>query len=132
MNEKKDVTFDWPRLIRALLIGVAAGTLVCLLLLFIMAAIVASQDIPTVAVTPMAVIAASIGALVGGFFSARIARKNGLLVGVLCGLLLYGLILLAGTIFFQDADSSFWLIKLAIFAACGGVGGILGVNLRKR
>ena len=132
MNEKKVVTFDWHRLVRALLIGVAAGTFFCLLLLLIMAAIVASQDIPTIAVAPMAVISASIGALIGGFFGARIARKNGMLIGLLIGLLLYGLILLAGTIFFQDTSSSFWLIKLAILVACGGVGGILGVNLRKR
>lgn len=132
MNGNRDTVIEWNRIVRAVVIGTVIGTVVCLLLLVVMAAIIAAQDVPSVAVAPMAVIAAAAGALVGGFFCARIARQKGLLWGALCGLLLYLLILLAGTIWFRDSQSSYWLIKLAILASCGGVGGVLGVNLKKR
>ena len=132
MNGHKDDTAAWVKLLRAVIIGAAVGTGMCLLLLLIMAAIIAAQDIPKVAVVPMAVIAAAIGSFVGGFICARIARQKGLLLGLLCGALLYLMILLAGTIWFRDAHSAYVFIKLAILVGCGGVGGVVGVNLKKR
>lgn len=80
----------------------------------------------------MAVIAAAIGAFVGGLVCARIAKEKGLLLGLLCGAALYLLILLAGTIWFRDSHSTYIFIKLAILVGCGGVGGVVGVNLKKR
>lgn len=132
MNQNREAAVGWYRVVRAVVIGTIAGTLVCLLLLVIMAAIIAARDIPAVAVAPMAVIAAATGALVGGFLCARIAGEKGLLLGALCGVLLHILILLAGTIWFRDSQSFYWLIKLAVLVGCGGVGGVLGVNLKKR
>ncbi len=132
MNGHKDDTAAWVKMVRAVTIGAAAGTVICLLLLLIMAAIIAAQDIPKAAVVPMAVVAAAIGTFAGGFICARIAREKGLLLGLLCGALLYLMILLAGTIWFRDAHSAYVFIKLAILVGCGGAGGIVGVNLKKR
>ena len=128
MNGQKDAASTPIRWLRAVAIGVVVGTVVCLLLLLGMAAIMASQDVPKVAVVPMAVIAAAIGGLV----CARIAKEKGLLLGLLCGAALYLLILLAGTIWFRDSHSTYIFIKLAILVGCGGVGGVVGVNLKKR
>ena len=132
MNGQKDAASTPIRWLRAVAIGVVVGTVVCLLLLLGMAAIMASQDVPKVAVVPMAVIAAAIGAFVGGLVCARIAKEKGLLLGLLCGAALYLLILLAGTIWFRDSHSTYIFIKLAILVGCGGVGGGVGVNLKKR
>ncbi|MGI6265381.1 MAG: TIGR04086 family membrane protein [Acutalibacteraceae bacterium] len=132
MKESKDNADKTARIIRALGIGTVAGTLVCLAGLLIMAAVLTARDMPQSVVTPLAVIAAAFGALVGGFIAARVARGRGLLMGALTGALLYLLILLAGTIWFRDALGVGLLVKLAVLVVCGGVGGILGVNLRKR
>ena len=62
------------RFLRPVIIGAVVGALCCTLLLAVMAAIVASQDIPKAAITPMAIVAAAAGAFFGGFAAARIAK----------------------------------------------------------
>ena len=62
------------RFLRPVIIGAVVGALCCTLLLAVMAAIVASQDIPKAAITPMAIVAAAAGAFFGGFAAARHAR----------------------------------------------------------
>ena len=62
----------------------------------------------------------------------RLAREKGLLIGALTGLLLFVILAIAGFIFVRDAHGSSAILKAAIFLACGAVGGIVGVNLRRR
>lgn len=120
------------KMVRPLVWGIVAGIAVCLLLLLLMAAVMTAKDIPQAAVTPMAVVAAAAGAFTGGLTAARIARENGWLLGAIAGLLLYVLVALCGMIFLQDVNGEYVLLKLGILVACGAVGGMLGVNLRKR
>ncbi len=132
MNKTKEYSIDWRRLLRSLIIGTILGTIVCLVMLLVMAAIITAQDIPTTAVKPMAVVAVALGSLSSGFFAAKIGRKNGLFLGGACGFLLYILILLTDTVWFQCFQGSRWFVNLIILMACGCLGGVLGVNLKKR
>lgn len=115
-----------------MLIGVAAGAVGCLVLLLVFAAILAAQDIPQAAVTPMAVAAAAIGAFVGGFVAARIAKTRGILFGALCGLILYLLVMASGFAVLRDIRGTYAVVKLALMVVSAAVGGILGVNFRRR
>ncbi len=130
-HRQEEATFV-SKWVRPVIIGTIIGALVCLVILFLFAALMAAQDIPKMAVTPMAVVAAALGAFVAGFSSARVAGVRGLLYGVLCGIVLYVLILLAGFGLLQDVRGWFALIKLLICMICAGIGGVIGVNFRKR
>lgn len=132
MKAHKEGTVNVLQILRPVLWGTAFGALICLLLLFVMAAILTAQNVPQAAVTPMALVAAAIGAFLGGLIAARIAREKGLLIGALTGLLLFVILAIAGFIFVRDAHGSSAILKAAIFLACGAVGGIVGVNLRRR
>ena len=120
------------RFVRPVAWGLLVGAVLCVVLLLVCSLILATQDIPQAAVTPLALVAAAAGALCGGFVAARIANENGWLLGAICGCLLYVLIALAGLIFLQGVQGEAVLLKLAVLVACGAVGGILGVNLRRR
>ena len=120
------------RFLRPVIIGAVVGALCCTLLLAVMAAIVASQDIPKAAITPMAIVAAAAGAFFGGFAAARIAREKGLLIGGACGLLLFILVALAGFAFLKEIRGAYILVKLAVMLVLSALGGVIGVNLRKR
>ena len=122
----------WGRMAKPVLIGVAAGAVGCLVLLLVFAAILAAQDIPQAAVTPMAVAAAAIGAFVGGFVAARIAKTRGILFGALCGLILYLLVMASGFAVLRDIRGTYAVVKLALMVVSAAVGGILGVNFRRR
>lgn len=93
---KEDSSAIIKRVLRPVVIGTVIGAGGCLLILLLMAAVMASSDIPKAAVTPMAVAAAAIGAFISGIVAARISREKGLMLGAVCGLLLYLLVMLAG------------------------------------
>ena len=105
------------RFLRPVIIGAVVGALCCTLLLAVMAAIVASQDIPKAAITPMAIVAAA---------------EKGLLIGGACGLLLFILVALAGFAFLKEIRGAYILVKLAVMLVLSALGGVIGVNLRKR
>ena len=128
----KEETPFWGRMEKPVLIGVAVGAVGCLVLLLVFAAILAAQDIPQAAVTPMAVAAAAIGAFVGGFVAARIAKTRGILFGALCGLILYLLVMASGFAVLRDIRGTYAVVKLALMVVSAAVGGILGVNFRRR
>ncbi len=132
MKARKEDTAMVLKILRPVLWGTVFGALICLLLLFVMAAILTANNVPQAAVTPMAIVAAAIGAFLGGLIAARIAREKGLLIGALTGLLLFVIMAIAGFIFVQDVRGSYAILKAAIFLACGAVGGIVGVNLQRR
>ena len=131
-SHKEDSSAMVKRFLRPVIIGAVVGALCCTLLLAVMAAIVASQDIPKAAITPMAIVAAAAGAFFGGFAAARIAREKGLLIGGACGLLLFILVALAGFAFLKELRGAYILVKLAVMLVLAALGGVIGVNLRKR
>ena len=114
-THKEEAPF-WGRMAKPVLIGVAAGAV----------------GIPQAAVTPMAVAAAAIGAFVGGFVAARIAKTRGILFGALCGLILYLLVMASGFAVLRDIRGTYAVVKLALMVVSAAVGGILGVNFRRR
>ena len=133
MNPRKeDSSVMIKRVVRPVVIGTVAGAGCCLLLLLLMAAVMASSDIPKAAVTPMAVAAAAIGAFVSGIIAARISRERGLLLGAVCGLLLYLLVMIAGFAMLREIRGAYAVVKLAVMIGCAAFGGVLGVNMGKR
>lgn len=117
--------------IRPVLVGVGVGALGCMGLLMLMALIIQSVDVPRSAVLPLSIAAAAGGAFIAGLVSAAMAGRRGLLVGVVCGLVLFLLILAAGIARYADVSGGAAAVKLAVLVLCGGIGGVLGVNMRK-
>ena len=109
--------------ITPVLFGTAIGLLALILTL---------QDIPQGMILPLAVGAMGIGTFLGGYVSARIVGKKGLLCGFLTGLLYYFIltgISLAVMHFSLDASQAVKM-GVAFIAAC--IGGVLGVNGKGR
>jgi len=132
MKSHQESASPLARWVKPVLIGMVAGAVVCALLLMVFAAVLAAQDIPHMAVTPLAVAAGVIGALAGGFVGARVAGSRGLLVGLAVGALLYLLIMIAGFILLQDVGGVYAIVKLLLLIVGGAVGGLLGVSRRRR
>lgn len=127
-HKEEPVMFKW---LRPVFFGTVIGMLCCLAVLLIFAMVMAARDIPQAAITPMAVVAAAIGAFVGGFMSARSAGSRGLAYGAACGALMYLLILIAGFSLLQYVNGWFAVMKLFAVVASAAVGGVYGVNRRR-
>ena len=120
------------RWLRPAMVGVAVGLIGCVGCLMLAALLVQTVDVPRAAILPLAITAAAIGAFLAGLTAAVVAGQRGLLLGAVCGLLMWLLILLAGVARYTGVSGGSALIKLAALVLAGGIGGVLGVNMRKR
>ena len=118
--------------LRPLGLGLCVGVVCCTLLLLLAAVLLNTADIPHGAAVPLAVSAAGLGAFAAGLTASLLTGRRGLLTGALCGTLLYLLLLLVGLARTGGADGGYALIKWAVLTVCGAVGGLIGVNRKKR
>ena len=118
-------------ILRPLLVGVCVGVVSCTLLLLGVAALLCQVDVSPAIIAPVAVIAATIGALLGGWAAARIAGRRGWLMGCLCGGLLFLILWLWG-LSRGGVEGGYAVIKLAALTLGGAIGGVLGVNRKRR
>ena len=69
-----------------------------------------------------------IGAYTGGYISAKNRHKNGLLMGVCCGLFMFIVILAVGAAISSRSNGYGAPVKFLITITAGGIGGLVGVN----
>ena len=122
--------FSLPPLLRALLLGVAVGAVTATGLLLLCALLTVRLDLPSGAVTPMALSAVGLGALCGGVTVGLCHRQKGLLVGAMCGTLLYLILLTAGLARGGGLALGYAALKWAVLTVCSAAGGVWSVNRR--
>lgn len=133
MRSRKEEPVWLQQWVRPLGVGIVSGVLACLLSLLALAALLLTQDTPQTGVTPLALVALVTGAFVGGLFAARVAGQNGWLMGLATGGALFLLLMLAGGFaLLRDVQASHTWVKLAVMLGSAAVGGIVGINLRKK
>lgn len=120
------------RRVRPVAVSVLIGTVFCALVLLLMSVLMSVQNIPQFAVGPMASFAFAAGGLVAGFCCARILRENGLVHGAVCGAALTVIVLLAGLALGDNGFGIPALFKIAFVMLSAMLGGVLGVNSKRR
>lgn len=118
----------WQDMLRALLVGLIGAVLSAVLCLFLTALLMTATALPSFAVTALSILSVAVGAFVGGFLSARLSRKNGWLMGLACGGILTAALLIAEWMIGDSVHIGMFLLKMAILAVGGMVGGVIGVN----
>ncbi len=118
---------------KPIITGLIIGTVV-ISVLFVLFALLMSFDIlPLGAANVVSSIAIAAGTFTGGFFAAKKLTKNGLIIGIICGFIMFLLFTLIGIAAFKTAPNTSALIRLLIFITSGAIGGIIGVgNADKR
>ncbi len=132
MKKTSEQTGMVGRILRPILIGTSASSIVCMVVLALSALCVAALQVPKTVLTPLAVSCAGIGCLSGGLIAARISRERGLLYGAACGLLLFLIFEFIGLLAFGDIGGVYAIVKAVVMTLCGAVGGIAGISLRRR
>ena len=115
----------------SMLKAVTLGLLVTAALLLLFSFVLSRWELPFSLLNPLVTAALVLGGGSAGFSVARMLRENGLLLGGLCGAVLFLLLAMASA-WSQSAFGMPALIKLVICTVSGAIGGVLGVNLRKK
>ncbi len=121
---------EWFRpVLTGSLLGLAA-----ILLLFVLSALLLSFGILPLGTAPaVASVSMAIGSFLSGWFAAKKLGKNGLIIGLICGVGLFLLFTIIGLAAFGQTPQISTLIRLIIFVVSAAIGGILGVgNSNKR
>jgi len=111
------------------LLPATAVSLLCALLLTLLSAALLALGVPDGWVGPFSFVTVTLSALAGGFCAGRKGKEAGLATGALTGLTL-ALLHLGLTLLVGEISLSLLLFSLGEVLG-GGVGGILGVNLRR-
>ena len=117
---------------RALAVSVAAGVVATFLILCAFAALMSVRDFPHSAVVPMSIFGVAVGTILSGYCCARLLRERGLLWGLGCGAVIFLLALFCELMLLGQPIGVLALYKFIIYAASGMIGGVLGVNKKRR
>ncbi|GFI62280.1 hypothetical protein IMSAG049_01456 [Clostridiales bacterium] len=128
-ESKKEKNTD-NSFIQAVLKGTGIGLGITCIVFVACALILTYTDVDESHIGIVSTICTAVSALASGFIWARAARKKGLLIGALAGLV-YGIIILIISLIAGGGPLAMGsLTCLVIAAAGGGIGGILGVNTK--
>ncbi len=100
---------------------------ICLSTLFF-SLIAANLDLSDGIINVMSSVSLCAGCLAGGYTVAKRRRKNGLLTGVICGIIIFFAVLFAGIVFVRVFTLMGFITKFVIIIACAAIGGVIGVN----
>ena len=122
--------FHLPPYAKSLLIGLCVSVVVTTGLLLLSALLLYKLTLPDGATAPIAVAAMGLGCLIGGGAAGLSAKKQGMIIGAVCGTLLYLLLLTAGLIHTGGTAIGYAALKWAVCTVCSAIGGVWGVNRR--
>ena len=108
------------------------GILSIFAILLLCAWVMSMVDLPHSAVAPLSILSIVAGCLLAGFLSARILKAGGMLCGLLCGTVIFLFVLGAELLVMGGEVGLLALYKYISCIASGMIGGILGVNQRRR
>ncbi len=87
---------------------------------------------PTLLISVLATVSLGVGGYFGGYICARKRRKSGMLLGVICGSIIFMVVLIIGAVCAKAALGIGAGGKLLLTMLCGAVGGVVGVNTKSR
>lgn len=112
--------------------GVGVSALVCAILLLLVSFLVTVQDIPHKVFPYFAVFSASIGSLAGGFTTSKMEKEKGLFNGLVQGAILAVLLFVIGFFFTGIEVGLIGLLRSVLVVLFGAIGGVIGVNQKKK
>lgn len=118
--------------IKPVFTGVCFGLAISFVLLFLFSVIVSSANLPQSAIGIFSFVALVLGSFVAGFVSSRIVKKNGLIIGLITGAILFLILIVSSLFVVSESFSVTFLVKALAALLASGIGGILGVNYNRK
>ncbi len=104
------------------------GTMFLLMLLF--AAALSCFPLPLSVFSPAGLLIGCFSSMAAGFLCSLMSREKGFFYGLLCGLLLFVILLLIAVLVWKQKLGTYTLVKFWAMLLSGTIGGIIGVNQR--
>ena len=116
----------------ALAVGGGGGLAALLFAMCLFALAMSAGKLPGSAALLFSGAALVIGAFAAGFLTARLLRKKGLLAGAVSGVWMFMLCCVVGAIAGAEFSGGAILFRMIIAVAAAAIGGVVGVNIKRR
>ena len=117
------------------LIGAGFAVVISLSLFMVVALIMTGDSMPDSSIQVLGPAAGLISVFIGGFVAALKNKKSGMLTGVFTGLAVFAVLFVLSMIF-RNGDTEFFSLKtlltLISILLAGMLGGVVGVNIKRR
>ncbi|MDR1565220.1 MAG: TIGR04086 family membrane protein [Oscillospiraceae bacterium] len=118
---------------KPILFGLVTSAVVCAFVSLLISVVVALlKAFSEYAVIPLAVLALAAGVFAGAWIAGKIAKRRGLLVGIVIALLSFVVLLAAGLVSSSAALSDLSWIKFIVLLISGAAGGYCSMRQRRR
>ena len=119
--------------VKGILIGTFISILFSIILLILFSlSFIKMKNIPSMAIMPMVMLICALSAFVSGYFSVRVIKENGMVNGIIAGLVMFIFMFFSWLIFNREPFTTIILVKVTLMLLMGAIGGIVGVNKRNR
>ena len=131
-NEAAKSGSGTSKIVKSVMAGTVVGSVVLVLTACLVSfVIVKLQTVNAGTIAPAALLSACFGALAGGYTAAMIQKSMGMATGALCGFVMTLLFLLAGMAAGGEIGTV-TLLRSILMTLGGAVGGVLGVNKKRK
>ena len=120
-----------PEIIKSLQKGVAAATVIMIAVCLVISAVQLFVDISDDLLSIVSVAVLATVSYASAYISTQLYRSKGLLQGVLCGSVVFALVLSASIITHNFRFTDLTVIKGTVCIIAGAVGGVKGINTKK-
>lgn len=120
------------RFVRPVSCSILFGIIISSVIMLLISVVLTVRDIPQSFVNPLAVTAVCIGSFLAGYVCSKLIKQKGLFFGFVCGFVIFMIIVLAGLIVQSDKMGILMLYKFLSIVSAGMLGGVIGVNTKKR
>lgn len=111
-------------------VGMGIVTTIACLMLF--AFVMTRLDVSEGMVSSFGSVAVCVGSYFFSFLVGKKRRKDGILIGIICGGISFGVLIVLNLIFLRNPFTSAFFSKLSMIIICSMIGGIIGVNSKIR
>lgn len=117
---------------KSILLSGIVGIGISLILILIFSFVLSNNNLPESTPNILSSIALGVGGFISGIWIAKKHKKRGALLGLLVGVFIFLFILIGNLILFGFNFSNSIIIKLPIAILSSMIGGIIGVNSKKK
>jgi len=129
---KQKIPFTSAVFFKSAGIGAGTGVLFIILILVLMAAYMTFRDVPHAMIEPLAVTAAAVGGIIGGFVASKFLGEKGLVAGLCSGAVIFVSVILYSLFAGSFSFGSSALLKCVTILLAASAGGVAGVNTGKK
>lgn len=108
------------------------GVVIMIGVILLLSVVMSKVDLPEQVVSVMASLSLCIGSYCAGYIASRRRRQNGLLLGILTGVVVYCIVFFLGVMFAKTSITFNAFTKFIMVLVCAAIGGVIGVNSKAK